>query len=544
MSLRRGGGVMPAPVEFEIPENTPELQGVELFFANIDEPVQDYGLAIRGLRQACREALDDDSIRRAVLEDQPELNDHTNRHFQRWLTNAMKEDRDACRRAIVDARACAQVYVVDQDTEHGATIESLIATYQEQSQPENCADATQRHIARSWLAVFGAEKQRMEAEDVIDTMLGNYLESDAEAPFDILESLCADDFDTSEYWPFLTFLANCRQDPLLHDLIDDHFEWQLTEPLRMAPTYLAILNKCYSEDEDQRTAARELIGQGVLEWMDMFHNVVVVGEHKLAPSQLLSCVPAEEWPQEVQANVRELQAERIGLARASFRELTTPYIDKRNFLIGHEQFEIIINQGGKPHTSSKKKRSGKSSGSRITVASNLATLVGRTEDATELQNPISAIAQPVFASGNSKRVLAPTEYLIPDELSERQFYEGLLSLRAIQRYLAGQGDQLQRDVITMLHSLIRTPRGNGATKLTGAKMGLEQPGTTFVEQLPIWHLNPNKRSGLNVGDMGRQTRLYYLLPKAQEAGRATMLLLGLGHKTDYEHLRGRFIRLG
>jgi hypothetical protein len=114
----------------------------------------------------------------------------------------------------------------------------------------------------------------------------------------------------------------------------------------------------------------------------------------------------------------------------------------------------------------------------------------------------------------------------------------LMESRAVQRYLTHyHGDSaLTDDLSRMVASLISEPQGNGVSKMNAVRLSY-QLESGYHKKLTVWHLNPNRRTGLTLSDTGRETRIYYVLAPVEGTDTKQLLLLSVLHKNDAAKIR-------
>lgn len=496
---------------------------LDAFFEGIDPVIQDYRLAIRNVRTACRQALDEETIRDAVWEDYPD-EQVSGREELRSFSRQLREERNDCGLVIISAKNAAQtlVFTDSEDTKDKvANLRNEYAADLDESTPQS---SMAKHSARSWLGVFEAEKKRVELEGTLRNNLLTLIASNSGAT-ELVEHVTSEEFDSDEYRPLLVFLAKQAHDPMETDLVDTAFQIIRKHPELYRDDFVECLDRCYDEDPSVREEARGRIDPISLAWFDAIRKVMRADDLPSLPSQFLVSLNVDDWPESLRLQLEDDHRINIdGLEQKWSAELA-PYIDKSTFYISDDDYEQIVRTRTVPEKRTKRQRSAARTGGRVTKRLRPETIIG--DLPPESPWVLDRVSDSVIVSG----LVQPRETI---EIADTDDLEtAVRGLSAVRRYLGkiDSDPRIGQDVVSMVISLLAEPRGNGAAKLTQTTIKLDN-GNTHERPLPVWRLNPKQRSGLSLGEVAAQTRVFYLLPK----GLAQVVLLDVGHKNSYEHL--------
>lgn len=513
---------------------------VERYFDEIDTLVNDFGTALSNLKSIVKRGLDPDSIAEAEAIDFPDVEGGDRTH-RREFEKYFRYCRDECMYVIMNAKNDAQIYAYTEDgSELEAEVLASLAVHKLQANPASEAKASIRRESQLFVEVFDAELAKMRAGALLFEHTKHLIETNPTNLLKVLSEITEGHRDQEEYRPLLTFLATNHFDPSEESLVDATIDVLEATPEAYTRNFLVKLDECFSADLDTSTAHRDKVDPDVLSWLDFIHSNSYTDGTATLPSDVFMGKPLESWPEPLRRQLLAEYSEVVKEMRTTFNETLVKYKDPSIFYISGEDFsKMQQDREARRNRTSKgpaKKRSGNSRrGSRVTKAVKVSQFVeAGQEEQPRLVQRISVMAKTPqgFIEGMSIDAL--------DESGTDVSDDALLQLKPVESYLGEMNSdpQIQDDVLSMLRSIIDEPRFNGADKMTDITIGVNT-GNGHNKKLYAWHLNPNKRSNLNVGDVGRQTRIYYVIFKDGE-GNSVIGLLNIDHKNSAEKLRGSF----
>lgn len=514
---------------------------VDQYFEDIDGLVNDYGTALSNLKSIVKRGLDPSSIAETEIIDFPyaEGGDRTHRReFEKYFRYC----RDECMYVIMNAKNDAQIFAhAEEGDEHWNEIVASLASHKLLANPESEAKASTKRESQLFLDIFDAELLKMQAGNQLFERTKQLLETNPTSLLKVLSEITEGDRDQEEYRPLLTFLATNHFDPTEPSIVDVTLEVLEEMPEAYAKSFLGDLDQCFSNDTATATQAREKVDPDVLSWLDFIHANSSTNETATLPSGIFLGRRLETWPEPLRRLLLNDYKEVVSEMRATFNAALLPYKDPSIFYISGDEFakmcqdREIRNKSRGGGTTRKRPGSSKRGGSRVTKAVKISQFVeSGQEELPRLVQRISVLSK--TANGFIEGVTVDAT----DEAGEDISDEALLGLKPVTNYLNEMSSdaQIQADLLTMLRSIIDEPRFNGADKMTDITISMNN-GNGHNTKHNAWHLNPNKRSNLSVGDIARQTRIYYVILK-DPSGATTIGLLNIDHKNSAEKLRGSF----
>ncbi len=510
---------------------------VEVFFEQIGDSTQKFGTAIRHLRDLTTSVLNEDRLTMVVLDtlgmtEAPQNRDEA-RQFKRKITNTKKETKPL----VVFGRASAQAYSIfdenidSNDDPHNVRdkIKNTYAHYFAIANDENELPIV-RYEADSWVKVFEAQKDICEAEKELYNDLRLFLGLDPQNIVELLSYIGSEQFDIDEYKPFLRFFAKNMFDPFAENLVENRLADLSEKPEHYVGVFCDFINQCFSEDDEVRQFAIETIGTENIEWVNFVRNELVGAD---SIGDYFAGITFEEWPEPLRLKLVSAHEELLRAIHNAYKELLRPHVDTKDFFIDPDDITVMLDNGmsradGKPNTESRK--ANRRQNSRSSIKSRPDSFLP--EEAKEDERKVTAIAS--WSLGTRGFITSDT--LLIDE-DERPIRDILLDIPQVKSYLKGRSDpKIEDDVVAMLESLLSEPYGNGANKLNARNVSLEI-SDRHHKQYSKWHLNPNKRTGLTIGDTGRNTRIDFV-PYRDENGEFCIAIIDVGHKNDLVKTKG------
>lgn len=523
-------------------DSLPPEQGitVDRYFEDIDMLVNDFGTALSNLKSIVKRGLDPASIAEAEAIDFPDVEGGDRTH-RREFEKYFRYCRDECMYVIMNAKNDAQIFAYTEDgSELEAEVLASLAVHRIQANPDSDAKASIRRESKLFIEVFDAELAKMRAGALLFEHTKRLLETNPTNLLKVLSEITEGQRDQEEYRPLLTFLATNHFDPSEESLVDATINVLEATPEAYTRNFLTELDECFSSDSDASTVHREKVDPDVLSWLDFIYSNSYTDGTATLPSDVFMSKPLDSWPEPLRRQLLSEYSEVVKEMRTTFNDTLVQYKDPSIFYISGEDFSKMQQDRDARNKSNNKgaakKRSGASRrGSRVTKAVKVSQFVETgQEEQPRLVQRISVMAKTPqgFVEGASVDTV--------DESGEEISDQALLQLKPVTNYLCEMDSdpQIQGDVLTMLRSIIDEPRFNGADKMTDVTVSMSN-GSGHNRKLYAWHLNPNKRSNLSVGDVGRQTRIYYVIFKDSEDN-SVIGLLNIDHKNSAEKLRGSF----
>lgn len=512
----------------------PQASTTDVFLECIEPLMESYARALSDLRDAIRNGLDEDTIRAAETVDYPSM--ETGGREQRRRDNSYLK---ACRSDVVYAIACAkndaQLMVMEQDP---AVQQEILATHAARTfelGEASMSSESDKHFARTWIAVFEAECAKVRAEEAFCAATLELVKDRPENLLDLLGELANGERETDDYRPLLQYLARQHFDPFEHSFVDATVDVLSSRPERYEDEFLAELDEFLKKSPTERAETLGSIDAGVLEWLHYIHITILDDGEQMTPTKLFGTNSHSVWPAPLREMLVEVYADKLRTARQQAGILLEEFKDPSLFYITGEQFAKIksdYNMATRA-VAPKKKRQGRPGGGRVTTAARAETFA---------ESKVASAPQ-VHKIGVAKAT--PDGRLIPecvdvDDQNTEQLQDVILGLKPVQDYLSeiSSDPRIESDLLAMFASIIETPRFAGAAKLINAQVTIINDEGHGVKH-PIWHLNPKRRPGLSIGSVADQTRIYYVLLKDQ-AGKTVLGLLNVAHKNSAEKLRGHF----
>lgn len=515
----------------------PILSDAEMFMGTIDPIAQDYGAALKSLRDIVRVSLSDETLLAAATPECPWLA-LDDRDSRRRNTQTMRELREDVIYQTVLAKNDAQVAEIGDRIEDRQDAEAEALRQQEAMANGEGLNA---FFGAVWVNVYHAERRKIQLEKQLMTHTLNLVNADPKQLIEVLTIVTDPEADTEDHKPFLQYLAKNHFDPFEVSILDTVLE-NLEEAHSLTlPGFLDQLHGCYAADAETREASRVNYPEEILEWFDLFARTLQQADGSpVLPGVMLIHVPVAMWPSSVREAFLSEHRQLLGSVRQQYMYLLEPLQDSSNFFISDDQLDQVkaASQariaGVKPTKSTKRKSS---SGRRVTQRTRASDfVVSKIEDEPRAVNTVAEMAQTPNGHVHAKAVDL-------DAIEEDELDDTLLSLGPVADYLREKSSDpdIRRDLLSMLHSLIDQPRGNGSQKTTDMQVSISFGGRSNNKRMPVWRLNPNQRTDLSIGDTARQTRIYFTITRGDE-GQTTVGILGVRHKASSEKLRGFWSR--
>ncbi len=507
------------------------IEPVEAFFDQISDAVQRFGSTTRKLRQTCTSAMSDEQLAEVVLSTAPNGEEPVGRDQMRMFKRDVAEARKATKPIIVYARAAAQSFVLyeliaNDETdlsENREAIKESYATYYNLAKDETQTPAAQ-YGAACWIDIYEKQKDVCEVEKELLLALKFFLGVDANNIVELLQYMQSEDFSPDEYEPFMRFLANNFFDPRAEDVIGNQLETAQERPEYYVPAFCSMMDRCFSEDDETRANNIAMVGEENLSWITFLKNHYTSNDTTVGNA--FNAISFEDWPQSLQDRLIQTHTDLVKALEGSYKELLRPHTDAKSYTVASEELKVMMDNGitraNGNETSSSKSRRKKNGRASI-------------KNRPDAYIPEAAEDLPVITNIN---VLAqgPRGYTLTNEYDTTgqdtdAVKEIIKELPPVKAYLKARLDlTLEKDIMAMFESLLKEPYGNGASKMHAWKVKLVL-GERQSKSLPVWHLNPNKRTNMSIGDVGRDTRLYYV-PYRNSDGIFCIALLDVGHKNE------------
>ncbi|MCA9330580.1 hypothetical protein KC957_00905 [Candidatus Saccharibacteria bacterium] len=517
------------------------------------EEIQAVGDAWRQVASTKRDLLDEETLQRVVddvVEGAP--TDSLNRADRRggWQAQVLRDTKLSTQRMILVAQHSVTHRLFGED-EHLANAKEEFA--QEQALYALGENDGQQPSDRWMTKVFvEAGNSYCYAISLENDVLQKFIRWVGNSPNRFAEFVEWANGDTAEpqgeHRPVFEMLARYEFDPRLQ-LIDVIIEHWADEPVRLQrPVTELLVDKLEPEAPGARLGTVEIEFEPEdIAWAG-FIGVVLKQLGIDADNDLLKTAFADadfsELPTSIQRIIQEAHAQHLSNLRAAYLESLIPFKRPGRFLA----FDVpddprSVAQSNR--TSSKKRRRTPNRGGRTSQGQRAVAQAVEIEPVL----PISDVFVAVKSHGNGYMLVdlvAPTQdeggedqqTTITEEtrLTDRLYASDKVS-GFLQRYR--NDARLPEDVRKMLDSILKNPRGNGCTKLKNERISISHED--IPRSYPVWHLNPNKRGGLSIGEVGRKTRIYYAVIPGS-AGEE-LVLLDVSHKNATDEYRaGDFVR--
>lgn len=480
------------------------------------EDIQAVGAVWRDLASVKAGFLDSEALAQALAEEECSL-ETNNREGRRQGEQAknMRDLKTRTEQSILVAQyvVTAQLFGEEADiagaNEYFAVEEALYAEGQNDGQsPDN------RHLTAALVEVGYAYMHALQAEGKLFNNVVEWLGSTTNPRrfAEMVEWMRSPNAEPEgEHRPLFELLARYEHDPKLQ-LINVFIEEWEKQPSFLQETATELL-----VDQAEETDADDT----VLELGFSADDIAWVGFMKAALEQLgitangdlLKSLFADadfsELPRSIQETIAASHDEQIAVLKQTYLDMLKQFARPNRFLAVDVPEHLYTNKEQRQRQSSKKRRN-RSPGSGRTSISN--RVISR---AVEIE-PVAAITEVhkvVQSEGNGYLLTELPSHDDSNETGsvETQLVDRLMASGEAASFLKRYRNdaRLPTDVKNMFLSILQNPRGNGCDKIKATKLKIgEGPGGKLY---PVWHLNPNKRSGLSIGELGRKTRIFYVL---------------------------------
>ncbi len=514
------------------------LAPTEQFLASIDPLVQDYGIALRTVRSIARGALSDDFILGLLHADYEDMAD-ASRGERRFDQAFIRSQRQDMAHTLMGAKNDAQLLEIGGKADDEEYVAAQIAQHTfDSSETTGSRYLFLRASSQIWLNMFSAERRKVQLEKQLqDQTLGLINTHGVVVLVDLLSTLKDPSRDPDELRPFLQYLAKNHFDPFEKSILEASLERLEGEPQYSLNAFLHLVDDCFSDDEELQKTAIETIPKDAQTWFKFLRDVLKVDDGALPPSTLLGAKSWDHWPPSLQEAFLGHHRRVITETRDAYLEMLTPLRDSSNFYIRDTDLDTMSRPAQTTQRSGGKRRKGGATrGGRVTArrAKPEDFVLGAEIDTDS--RPVGRIA--TLSKTPEGHMLGSGIDMTSEDFDETQLDTQLLALRPVADYLASKrsDSDIQTDLLKMLRSLLEEPRGNGAEKTTDIQISITSAAVNN-RRTSVWRLNTNKRTNLSVGDVARQTRIFYTLSRDDE-GRTVLGILDISHKASNENLRG------
>jgi hypothetical protein len=497
-----------------------EVTDISQLIEGLDEQLVDYTDSARKMREATRQILSEESLLDYARVYCPDFdqNDRLNRGRENQIKRAVT---DSVKLMILNAKLWAQIYA-DPNCPEDKKAEA--DKYRRESEtPKAEDDPFKTVLDAAWSRIFDTEVERAKNEHAVRGSIENFLAAPESNVVQFIETILAS--DPEEYRELLAVLYKDREDTVVTSLVGNAVRDTDTHPEIFMNSFLDIVDSISADttnEEDSVTAeSRSWLG-----WIASSSLITV------PIASLLRNQPPAEWPESLRSALEAHSHGQMKRLWDAYTDLTNQHANKAIFTVQIDHVSAIQDRAlGKTASSSKAKKRGSPKGSRSTSKVSADTYLDSSEkEEKRIFESVATVAK------------TPAGWIVQDEheLGAEPISESILEIPLIGKYLAKYaGDpDIRHDMIAMLESIFREPHYNGASKLVHQSVNI-QHGSQAHEK-PVWHLNPNKRSGLNVGVVGRKTRIFYAMHPDRE--RRQVLLLDISHKNGAESLANTSFR--
>lgn len=506
--------VTPLEVQNQQLEYLPPIDAsIDEFYNELDSQLEQYSDAAREVKLVTDSLLSDESIIEFTRSHYPDFDDNNrpNRKREKTIKDEMTR---IVKMLITDAKLMAQIYTdPDADPENR---QNIITN-------RNTPETTGQILHSTWNEVFDAEVKRSNTERELRQTISTYLEQDETNVIELTKTVS--NLEGEEYRPLLAILYKDTDDPFVDGIVGNSIRKLQDSPEFFQDQFLARIRQEINnspEDEQDR-----LLSSESLSWLHWLNSHKEVNSSAL---DLLSSQDSSTWPESLQAALSSFADDILSDAWIDYVNKIKQYenrsiysVDPDSLQAMHLNLATLKNQNNSEANTGRGKRK---TAKRTTRRANY-------NEYLEPENPEKP--QFAFSSITIGNQVSRTWQRSEEELAiegDELDTEAILNLSLVQNYLSKyNGDpNIRGDLLLMMNSILREPYHNGASKMKHQAIRLQcQPHS---KQLSIWHLNPNKRAGLSIGDIGRRTRIYYAILPAERQ----LILLDISHKADADKL--------
>lgn len=481
------------------------------------EDIQAAGAAWRELASTKAERLSDEAITEALSDYEESTHDAVNREDRRKgdQTRGLRYLRTKTEHAILVAHyvVTAQMFGREGEVaganEYFGDEEALYARSESDGQTSG-----NRHLTGSVVEVGNAYRDALQAEDKLMTGLIHWIGT-APNPrrfAEIVDWMQGPNAEPNgEHRPLFELLARYENDPKLQ-FIDIFIEEWCKQPSFLQETATGLL----VDQAEKTTTDHDILELGFsaddIAWTG-FMKAALEQLGITADGDLLKALFADadfsELPRSVQETIQATHDEKIAELKQTYLNILRPFSRPSRFLTTEAPEYLYTESGQRKRQTGKKKRSRSPGGSRTSVGNRV---ISR---AVEIE-PITSITDVHKLTRSEGNGYIPSDLLLPDEPAEArpdedQLVDRLMESGDVKDFLKRYRNdaRLPADVRKMFLSILHNPRGNGCEKIKSnqIKVAVDSGSKSY----PIWRINPNKRTGLSIGELGRKTRIIYVL---------------------------------
>ena len=363
---------------------------------------------------------------------------------------------------------------------------------------------------------FNSYVEAVRAEDDLLQKLTDWLAARPAHIFKLADWLQSEKCDAEgEHKPLLEALARLYFHPNITSFLHEILERAASQPSLFQEEIVKQMGAQTAEDYTGEVGAHA-------EWLKFIPLLMAKAGVEVDLSKIidhLKEIDYDSLPPSIKLAVEEEARSVTEKVHQVFSQTLTPYVRADRFYV----FEPPDSQP--PHAATKAKAKNKSNG-RSTRRRNQA--VAAVSKVMEIE-PEEKITTAYVASKT------PNGYIITDLKGDepKEQILGSKMVGDILRYYVSD-PTFKTDLEQMLHSILKTPRGDGCTKMKVRELTFRFPLQPDSQRktLAVWHLNPKQRSTLtNLGETAKQMRIDYALLSNGD-GTESIILISIRNKSD------------
>lgn len=334
---------------------------------------------------------------------------------------------------------------------------------------------------------------------------------------DLVDWLSSEEAAEPEYRPFLQSLASQHFDANTPSILGDYLDKIRTQPTLYQKTFMNEL-VARALDEDTVTSDADL------SWLHFILGQDVDDAHKAGIIDKLLSDPIDQLPLSLAMKLRQEHGSFVNSLKQRYEQLLSPHNRPEHHITFEPTFPERDSRPVKAG-SSRRRRSG-----RTTPKSS----VGQAANGAETRKEAETITQVLRGAKTDESWIG-----IPLQAEEQTAIDALMESKIVSKYLKTYVSEttLPDDLRRMLESILKQPRGNGATKMRGRRIPMRVDGNH--RRLSVWHLNPSERGMTTAGSVAPYTRIFYATWPL-ETDEEALILLDVDHKNNAAKQNGNF----
>ncbi len=532
---------------------TLQLASVEQVVGDIlFEEIQSCGAAWRDLAQKKKDALDEDNLRDVFqqIAANEGVDAMVNRQDRRAEASVLRTMSGDVKEMILMAQHNI-TYQAYGDEESGQYREDAKKDFEREQQlyalGENDGQSlASRYMTKVYVEIGESFEVAVTAENDLIQKLVHWIGSHPNRFGELVEWMHGPDADPhGENRPLFELLARFEFDPKLQfiDIIGEHWKNQ-PRVLQGNATSHAVdtaipPTKSEHSDTEQTPELNLELTDADASWIRFIPKLLgqlgVEADNDRIKSALKD-IAFDDLPESLREAITNTHTSQLDTLRKAYLEALEPFKKPSRFLA----FDMPKRQEAAQQTGGKKKRHNRERGGRTTAGGRALAQVVEIEPVAAI-NAIHGVTKTLKGYVLTELPQAPqveaSESAEAEPTAEASLRDTLLNSVIAQKFLKRyQNDtRLPQDIEHMFESILLNPRGNGVTKLINETITLGEEGSNARKAYTIWHLNPNKRSGLSLGDVGRKTRIYFAVIPGDNG--EELVLLDVSNKNVTEEYR-------